>query len=466
VKFHTEDLLNPKLKQKEIDFKNEGGETYICGNPPYKGSRDQSTEQKEDLKLLFSHREKSWKTLDYVAGWFIKAVDYGMKTNASSAFVSTNSICQGQHVPILWPLILSTGHEIAFAHTNFKWANLASYNAGVTVVVIGISNRADNVRKLFSIQDGNKVIVKEVENISPYLVAGPNVIVSKLSKPMSDLKQMNYGNYPGDGKHLTLNSIEASELEKRQPDLKAIIRPLFGGQEFIKGLTRYCLWIDDDKLDLALSDPMVANRVNAVRETRLASKDKSLNKLATRPHQYRDRNIAKSHLILVPTVSSERRDYIPADIKSAESVTTNQVFALYDTPLWNMAIISSRIHLVWITTVCGQLETRLRYSNTMGWNTFPLPKLTEKNKADLSQCAEDILLAREKHFPATIAELYENMPNNLREAHERNDEVIERIYIGRRFRNDTERLEKLFDLYTKYSYSASSKSIERRKGKK
>ncbi|PGX73776.1 class I SAM-dependent DNA methyltransferase [Priestia megaterium] len=465
VNIHADDLFHTPLDQAQFDFENEGGETYICGNPPYKGAREQLPEQKEDLKLIFDKRVKGWKSLDYVTGWFIKAADYGSQTNTVSAFVSTNSICQGQHVPILWPLILGTGHEIVFAHTSFKWANLASHNAGVTVVVIGISNHPPKTRRLFSAQDGNSVIVKEVENINPYLVAGRNVIVSKLSSPISDLAEMKYGNYPGDGNHLTLSPIEASELIARRPDLKAIVRPLFGAQEFIKGLRRFCLWIDDDVLDLALTEPMISKRVEAVRETRLTSRDTSLNKLAKRSHQYRDRNVAKSHLILVPTVSSERREYIPTDIKRADSVTTNQAFALYDAPLWNMALIASRLHLVWVATVCGKLETRYRYSNTLGWNTFPVPMLTEKNKVDLTRCAEDILLAREAHFPATIADLYENMPADLRQAHERNDEVLERIYIGRLFRNDTERLEKLVEIYTKITSSAKPIKKERRRQK-
>ncbi|RSK45408.1 class I SAM-dependent DNA methyltransferase [Bacillus canaveralius] len=464
VKIHADDLFNTPLDQVQFDFENEGGETYICGNPPYKGAREQLPEQKEDLKRVFDNRVRGWKSLDYVAGWLLKAADYGSQTNAVSAFVATNSICQGQHVPILWPLILGAGHEIVFAHTSFKWANLASHNAGVTVVVIGISNHPAKTRKLFSTQDGDSVIVKEVENINPYLAAGRNVIVSKLSSPISDLAEMKYGNYPGDGNHLTLSPIEASNLIARRPDFKAIIRPLFGAQEFIKGLSRFCLWIDDDVLDLALSDPLVANRIEAVRETRLTSRDTSLNKLAKRSHQYRDRNVAKDHLILVPTVSSERREYIPTDIKRAESVTTNQAFALYDAPLWNMALIASRLHLVWVATVCGKLKTDFRYSNTLGWNTFPIPTLTQKNKADLTRCAEDILLAREAHFPATIADLYdpESMPSDLREAHERNDEVLERIYIGRRFRNDTERLEMLLELYTKMTTSTKTT----KKGKK
>ncbi len=451
VKHHADDLFHAPLDQAQIHFENEGGETYICGNPPYKGAREQTAEQKEDLESLFGGHINGWKSLDYVAGWFIKAADYGSTTDAATAFVATNSICQGQHVPTLWPAIFSKGHKIAFAHTSFKWANLATHNAGVTVVVVGFSCKAFGAPALFSSDDDGKLIAKKANNINAYLIDAPDFVIEKRSNPLSDIPEMSYGNYPGDGNHLTLGAEERTSLLRRRPDLEHIVRPVFGAQEFIKGLSRYCLWIDDGILELATSDSDVAERIEAVRSTRLKSRDKSLNKLATRPHQYRDRNVARIHSILIPTVSSERRDYIPVDLKSSLALTTNQAFALYDAPLWNMSLIASRLHLVWVAAVCGKLKTDFRYSNTLGWNTFPIPALTEKNRADLTHCAEDILLAREAHFPATIADLYDPdcMPANLHEAHERNDEVLERIYIGRRFRNDTERLEKLFELYIK-----------------
>ena len=458
VKHHADDLFHTPLDQAQIDFENEGGETYICGNPPYQGAREQSPDQKADLKSVFDGRTTAWKSLDYVAGWFMKALDYGAHNKADFAFVATNSICQGQHVPTLWPLVLERGYEIAFAHTSFKWANLASYNAGVTVAVIGISADPPKMRRLFSLSEDGNTTIKEVTNINPYLAAGGNIIVDKVSRPISDLTEMSYGNYPGDGNYLTISSMEARELVNRYPGLKIIVRPVYGAQEFIKGLSRFCLWIDDSMLGLALTDPFVADRIASVRATRTSSRDISLNKLAKRSHQYRDRNVARRDLIIVPTVSSERREYIPTDFKTSESVTNNQAFALYDAPLWNMALIASRLHLVWIATVCGKLETRYRYSNTLGWNTFPVPVLTDKMKADLTRCAEDILIAREAHFPATIADLYdpENMPDDLRGAHQRTDEVLERIYIGRRFKNDTERLEKLFELYTKMTVGAGA----------
>ncbi|MDK2776802.1 MAG: lactate dehydrogenase [Pseudomonadota bacterium] len=451
VKLYADDLFETPLDQSEIDFENEGGEVYICGNPPYLGSSQQSREQKADLETIFDKRVKSWKSLDYVAGWFMKAADYCARHTASAAFVSTNSICQGQQVPILWPEVFSTGCQIEFAHTSFKWANLAANNAGVTVAIVGISAVVSNIKNLFSTGVDGQVIEKKCDFINAYLVSSSNIFISKSSRSISGLTEMSYGNYPGDGNYLTLNRVERESLIDSYPESEFLIRPVYGAQEFIKGLVRYCLWIDDEFLELAKSVPEIKIRISSVEEHRNRSKDISLNNLAYRPHQYRDRKSAKGHLLLVPTVSSEQREYVPVELKDAVAVTTNQAFALYDAPLWNMALIASRIHLVWIGTVCGKMKTDFRYSNTMGWNTFPVPKLTEKNKEDLTRCAEDILLARERHFPATIADLYkpEDMPADLRAAHERNDEVLERIYIGRRFRNDTERLEKLFEMYSK-----------------
>ena len=451
VEIKRDDLFSIEVNQAEIDFKNEGGETYICGNPPYLGSREQSKEQKEDLKNIFDKKLKGWKTLDLVCGWFMKAAEYGRVSDSKIAFVTTNSICQGQHVPLLWPLIYETGHIINFAYTSFKWSNLASHNAGVTVAVIGLSKPDNLMHKLYSSNETNESIIKKVSNINAYLIDGPDILVEKKSNPISSLPEMKYGNYPGDGNHLTLSRQEKQELISKHPEVDRLVRRVYGAQEFIKSLSRFCLWIDDNDLELAKSVPDIDRRISEVKKTRLKSRDASLNKLAGRPHQYRDRNTAEKHLILAPTVSSEQREFLPTELKSYESLTTNQAFALYDAPLWSFSVLCSKLHLVWIATVCGKMKTDFRYSNTMGWNTFPLPKLTEKNKQDLTQSAEDILLARESHFPAAIAELYDpqEMPENLRIAHERNDEVLERIYIGRRFKNDTERLEKLFDLYSK-----------------
>lgn len=456
VKLVADDLFNTPLDQAEIDFENEGGETYICGNPPYLGSTWQSAEQKDDLKAIFDHRTKTWKSLDYVAGWFMKAADYGKHTPTVAAFVSTNSICQGQQVPILWPLVFKTGHEIVFAHTSFKWANLASHNAGVTVAIVGISKKGERVRHLYSADENHQGIVKEVSNINAYLVAASNVFIEKKSKPINDLLAMPKGNMPYDNGHLLMSSDEAKTLIKAYPNAEKFIKRIVGSAEFIRGLERFCLWIDDEDLAEALNIPPIRLRVENVRKVRLASTDKSGQLLAARSHQMRETNHAKKQVMIIPSVSSERRSYLPVGVESYNTIVSNLAFALYDAPLWNMALIASKLHTTWIATVCGKMKTDYRYSSALGWNTFPVPKLTEKNKQDLNRCAEDILLAREAHFPATIADLYDpdNMPENLRRAHDRNDEVLERIYIGRRFKNDTERLEKLFELYTQMTKQA------------
>ena len=451
VRHHADDLFHTPIDQAEIDFENEGGETYICGNPPYRGSTWQSREQKADLRQIFEGRVAHWKSLDYVSGWFMKAADYQAVTRSVSAFVTTNSINQGQQAAILWPAIFATGHEIAFAHTSFKWANLASHNAGVTVVIVGISNDAGSVRKLFSVGEHSEMIRREAENINAYLVAGLNVIVSKSSNPLTELAGMTFGNKPVDGGNLLLTRDEVGGLGLAPGQEARFIRCIYGSAEFIRGLSRYCLWIEDQHLDEALEIPSIRKRVEAVRAMRLASRDKGANTMANRAHQFREMNVGIKTTIVVPRVSSENRPYLPVGLVAAGTIIGDRNFALYDAPLWNMALIASRLHWVWIGTVCVRLRTDFSYSNTLGWNTFPVPVLTEKNKADLTRCAEDILLAREAHFPAPIADLYAagRMPENLRAAHDHNDEVLERIYIGRRFRNDTERLEKLFEMYTK-----------------
>ncbi|WP_163381373.1 class I SAM-dependent DNA methyltransferase [Cyclobacterium sp. SYSU L10401] len=451
VKMYGDDLFSSPLDQSEIDFENEGGETYICGNPPYLGSKWQSKEQKSDLEKIFKDSSKGWKSLDYVAGWFMKAAKYGKHTNAASAFVATNSICQGQQVPILWPLIFKTGHEINFAHNSFKWNNLASHNAGVTVVIVGISNQAGNKRRLFSIGENDEMIEKKADNINAYLIAGNDVIVEKASKSYCNLPQMIRGNMPYDGGNLLLSSSEVEEIGLTEEQKKKFIRKIYGSAEFIKGLQRYCLWIEDKHLDQANSIERIRTRIEGVCKMRLSSRDKSANDLAKRSHQMREMNEAKQYTIVLPRITSENRDYLPIGLLKAPSVITSQNFALYDTEIFYISIIVSRLHWVWIRTVCTTMRTDFSYTNTLGWNTFPMPPLTEKNKKDLTACTEEILIARERHFPATIADLYDPkaMPSDLRQAHDRNDEVLERIYIGRRFKNDTERLEKLFDLYTK-----------------
>lgn len=452
VKMHGNDLFNTPLDQAEIDFENEGGETYICGNPPYKGTKNQSKSEKDDLKIVFDGYTTRTGTLDYVCGWFMKAAIYSQSTAAEFAFVSTNSICQGGQVPVLWPILYEFGLEIAFAHTSFKWKNLASHNAGVIVVIVGMSLHRKGGKTLFVDSSGAEEGVRHiVDLIGPYLVPGNNTIVERQSKSISGLESMSLGNAPYDGGNLILSADEVSSLQISDVQKKKWIRLLLGSSEIIKGNPRKCLWITDEDLKDALNVQEIARRVEAVKIMRLDSKDSGTQAMATRPHQFREMYSAENHTIAVPLVSSESREFLTPDLITQPCSMTNKSYAIYDGELLNVSIISSRLHLCWIGAVCGRMKTDYSYSNKMGWNTFPVPKLTEKSKEDLTRCAEEILLAREAHFPATIADLYdpEKMPADLRAAHDRNDEVLERIYIGRRFKNDTERLEKLFELYTR-----------------
>ncbi|MNP11565.1 hypothetical protein D3C76_1037590 [compost metagenome] len=279
---------------------------------------------------------------------------------------------------------------------------------------------------------------------------------------------MEFGNKPSDGGNLLLSRDELESLGLTAAQRERFTRRIYGSEDFINGGSRFCIWIEDQHLQEAQAIMALNERIEAVRKVRLASPDKGAQALAKRAHQLKLMRYGVKTTIIVPAISSERRPYLPVGLISNRSVMNNKAYALYDAPLWNMALIASRLHWVWIGSVCVRLEMRFSYSNTLGWNTFPVPLLTEQNKADLTVCAERILLAREAHFPATIADLYDQdtMPDNLRHAHELNDEVLERIYIGRRFKNDTERLEKLFDLYTKMAADTAKAAPKKPRGKK
>jgi hypothetical protein len=466
VKLVADDLFQTPLDQVEIDFENEGGETYICGNPPYKGSQSQDEQQKADLQAVFKGNSVSWKGVDYVGGWFQKASDYCKIQPAFFAFVSTNSICQGKAVSGLWPHILGSDLDIKFAYTSFKWANLASYNAGVTVVIVGVASKNAFKKRLFITTTDNTIEARETKYINAYLVSGPEIYVEPRNENLSGLSVMSFGNMPIDGGFLSFTLDEINALGISKEFQNRYIRKIYGGAEFVRGLNRYCLWVGDKDPVEAIEDPAIQQRLTQVKKFRSESKRPATNELADKPYRFGwVAQTGNEELTLLPRILSERREYIAVGHEPAGTLTTDQAYALYDAPLWNMALIASRLHLVWISTVCGKLKTDYRYSNTLGWNTFPVPPLTEKNKADLNRCAEDILLAREAHFPATIADLYapDAMPADLKAAHERNDETLERIYIGRCFRNDTERLEKLFELYTTMT-ATLTKTAKTKKG--
>ena len=433
VEMRGEDLFMFPLEKAQIDFKNEGGETYICGNPPYKGTNWRTKQQTAELNDLLDHRCRGWKALDYVCGWLVKATDYAQHTTprTSIAFVTTNSICQGIQASLLWPLVFRSGLEIQFAHTSFKWANLAAHNAGVSVVVVGMSPASPNSKVIFGTDEAGDLETRKVPHINAYLLNAPNTVVSGAKVPLG------FDAFISDG---------SGALDGR---FAKFVRPYLGSNEFIKGSQRWCLWIEDEDLDEALQSPEISKRISKVKEYRLGAGTRAKTAVS-RSHKFAWVNKSKGPQIIVPTVFSEKRAYVTAGFVEEQMIINNNASVVQNPKLHTLAIVSSLLHMAWVRAIAGKLEDRIRYTSTTCFNTFPVPKLTEKNRVDLTRCAQDILLAREAHFPATIADLYkpDAMPANLRAAHDRNDEVLERIYIGRRFRNDTERLEKLFELYT------------------
>jgi hypothetical protein len=448
VRLHADDLLHTPLEQTQIDFENEGGETYICGNPPYKGGTEQNALQKSDMEYVFAANFPTWKSFDYILGFFQKARQFLNHCDASAAFVTTNSICQGEQVYRYWPQCISEGVRISFAVTSFRWSNLASKNAGVSVCIVGLARNPKVIRHF----DGMGGLVREVENINAYLVPYKDIYVRNETSPQNGMSPVVNGNKPADGGGLIFDADVADVLKAAAPGYKHVIRPFFGAHDATHGIGRYCIWASKEDY-LALKELKdFQSRFSIVSEMR-AKSDKSLTRAGKdKPYEFQQiRQTGFETVFQIPRHSSEDRDYFPVIVLPKGAIVGDGAFSFYDPALWNIAIFASRLSLVWIGAVCGKIKTDFRFSNTLGWNTFPVPALTDKNKADLTRCAEDILLAREAHFPAAIADLYdpEKMPPDLREAHERNDEVLERIYIGRRFKNDTERLEKLFDLYTK-----------------
>lgn len=421
-------------------------EVYVMGNPPYLGSKLQSKEQKEEISIVF-RKVKNSKILDYIAIWFNRASEYINNTkSAKYAFVSTNSICQGEQISVLWPLILYRKEEIFFAYTSFKWSNNAKNNAGVTVVIIGVENENTKSTKLLFTQ--NKVT--KANSINPYLCIGSRAIVSKQLNPPKGLPKMCFGCMPYDNGNLLLNQNERNKFIKDYPQYSQFIKQIYGSEEFINKIERFCLWIDDSDIDNALTNPEIARRVERTKEFRLGRPDASGRKLALTPYLFREHPVL-SECIIIPAVSSERRDYIPIGYLPAGTVVSNSAFAIYDAPKWLFAILTSKMHMEWVKTVGGRLETRYRYSAQLCYNTFPFPTINEAQKVELANLAQDVLDLREEHFDITLAKMYnpETMPDDLKEAHHRLDLAVERCYRPEPFASDEERLECLFKLYVK-----------------
>ncbi|MFV0191551.1 N-6 DNA methylase [Empedobacter falsenii] len=441
--------------------KKENDEIYIIGNPPYLGARIQDTEQKSDMELVFNSFKK-FRDLDYISIWLYKGSKFIEGINAHLAFVSTNSISQGQQVALLWDKILRDTLEISFAYQSFKWVNNAKGNAGVTVIIVGLRNISNSPKYIFT-----ESIAKQVKNINAYLLDAPNIIISERMKSIAGFMRMNFGNMPNDGGGLILDEEEKNNLIFNYPNSEKYIRRLVGSTEFINGINRYCFWIEDEDLDDVLRIDFIKNKIEKSRNHRLASKDKGTNKLALRAHQFRDRNTAIESAIIVPSTSSERREYIPLGFLPKETIILNSALAIYDAQPWLFGVLHSKMHMIWVNAVGGKLETRYRYSAKLCYNTFPFPTLSEKKKETINQYVFAILDERAKYPEKTMAWLYnpETMPIGLKQAHKELDLAIEQIYRLAPFHSDEERLEYLFKLYDEMTTKETLFAKEK-KGKK
>ena len=423
-------------------------EVYVMGNPPYLGARLQDENQKEDMQ--FAMQDKiTFNNLDYIATWFYIGSEYIKKSKSRLAFVTTNSICQGEQVALLWSYILSLGTEIYFAYSSFKWSNNAKNNAGVTCTIIGLRNFSaykDDPKYLF-----NRDEKKMIDNINPYLTNGTNTFVTKQGVTISDLPPIAFGSMPNDGGMLLLSEQEKANLIDEDERATQLIHQILGSQEFIRGEKRFCLWITDDLLPLALSINSVRKRIENCQKNREESSRNSTNLLASTPYKFGEIRYKDSECIIIPAVSSERREYIPIGYLPAGTVVSNSAFAVYDAPQWLFAILTSKMHMAWVKTVGGRLKTDYRYSAQLCYNTFPFPTISEAQKAELASLAQDVLDLREEHFDMTLGEMYnpETMPEDLKEAHHRLDLAVEHCYRPEPFTSDEERLECLFKLYVK-----------------
>ncbi|WP_205596335.1 class I SAM-dependent DNA methyltransferase [Akkermansia muciniphila] len=422
-------------------------EIYIFGNPPYLGSKMQSAAQKEEVRNIYGNsNSENISNLDYVCGWIGLGTEFIAGSPHQCAFVTTNSITQGEQVGPVWDLIFKKNIEISFAYTSFKWTNNAKYQAGVTCVIIGLRRKHAN-RKSF-IYNENKV--KEVDKISPYLIPGSPVIVRRTKKPVTKkFPPMVFGSMPRDGGYLILTEQEYHEVVNKERESISFIKRFSGSQEFIRGKIRYCFWIAPEQISQARKIFEIRKRLELVSNERNESKAPSTRAYADRPYLFVQRAYKPTDSIIIPRVSSERREYIPMGYLDKDTVIADSAFAIYDAEPWVFGILTSRMHMAWVRVTCGRLKTDYRYSATLCYNTFPLRELTEREKARVTEAALGVLDAREAHPEKTPAELYDpdRMPENLRQAHDRLDAEVDRLYRVKGFKDDGERLECLFELY-------------------
>ncbi|MBO1769287.1 DNA methyltransferase [Agrococcus sp. TF02-05] len=428
-------------------------EIYLIGNPPYAGSSMQSASQKDDFGYVFGRRTFS-KNLDYIALWFVKGADYIRGTRAELAFVTTNSVAQGEHVGLMFPTIFDMGLEIGFAYTSFKWENNAKRNAGVTVAVINLRNPKPGPKYLYT-----ENLRVEASRINGYLADGPSVLIQRESRPRSRaLERMVRGSQASDQGWLILEAEQRDEMLREAPEASKFLKRYVGSSEFINDIERYCLWIEDADAGEATQIPSIDARLRKVVEFRSGRNDKSTRDFAARPWRFKQPAYKPTASVVVPSTSSERRKYIPIGYLPAGYVVSNAAYVVYDAQPWLFALLTSRMHMVWTRAVAGRMKTDFRYTNTIVYHNFPAPSLAASAKEQLAEAAFRVLDVREYHSEKTLAELYDPdlMPDDLRLAHQELDELVDAAYRKRGFDGDEERLSYLFGMYEQMTAEESA----------
>lgn len=441
-------------------------EVYIVGNPPFGGKQYRNTEQNIDMDTVFNGWKK-YGVLDYVACWFWKGAQYIRASRAKLALVATNSISQGDQVASLWPSIFALGNRIAFAYQTFPWSNNAKDKAAVHVVIIGLEavRLSDDLQNSLNLSDVQpklyKLLDKEwhsqsVANISPYLIAGSNLAIEARRTPICNVPEMVFGNMPNDGGHLILTTYEKDALLEKGSTAGKWIKRLLGSEEFLNGKERWCIWLngisEQELADMPSKHPEIHQRIEKVRAIRSESKRKETKILAETPHLFGEiRHPTSGNYILVPSTTSERREYVPMDFFDTETISSNANLMIPNATLYEFGILTSAMHNDWMRTVAGRLKSDYRYSGTLVYNNFPWPEAGEAEKARIAELAEDILLIRADSPDQTLAQLYDpdKMPPPLKEAHLRLDAAVDRLYRAKPFSDGMERVEFLFDLYEK-----------------
>jgi type I restriction-modification system DNA methylase subunit len=430
-------------------------EIYLIGNPPYKGSKYQTKEMKADFAFVFGGRPFS-RNLDYVCLWFVKGADYIEGTRAELAFVTTNSVSQGEHVGLLFPQIFARRIEIGYAYTSFKWANNAKYNAGVSVAVINLRTERQGKKSIYT--DGMKI---DAKNINGYLVDARSVFVYRRASALSAvLPTMVYGSAPRDDGNLVISSGERADIVAVWPQADHLIKRFIGAAEFISGVDRYCLWIADRDVPLAREIPAITRRLDAMTQWRRSSERPSTAKLIDFPNRFEEVRYKATNSIIVPIVSSEHRSYIPIGYVGPDTVISNAANAIYDAEPWLFALLTSSMHMAWTRAVCSRMKTDYRYSGTTVYNNFPVPSLSPETKERLTIAGLRVLDVREYHCELTLGELYDpyQMPRDLRDAHAAINALVDSIYSNKPYETDEQRLSDLFALYERMTVGEAAKA--------